>query len=374
MKPEEKKSDTEDKTLIGSISAVFSKFDNEPKTEFLQEPDLPKETAGPPTAAVVLLKLLPFLLIAGVIVSIWWDFPAQQITFPFDYTVEFSGLLRILSVSGLIGFGTNWLAIRMLFYPRKKRPLLGHGLIPARKAMIAERMAVAVEKNLINPERIREHLIKTGQLQQISEMIISYLRDITSDETFRNDFKNLLTGFVKKSLDDSEIRAKIIGKTEELILRKTDDSRLDKIALRMFILLKGKELKYILEDELNNVPEAFSEAYNEIGFVLDKLPEKLQNEQEEIEKIILRVAEKSLRRIHVQKIVHENLDQYDEAKLESLIKGATAEHLQFIQYLGAIIGTLAGFLIWDPVISLIFFLSVGLLVWLMDVGISRYAD
>jgi len=71
----------------------------------------------------VLLKLLflfPLLLIGTFIGSFYWDFNGVQTTV-LGVLIEFEGLMRILSISGLIGFLTNWLAITMLFRPAKKK-------------------------------------------------------------------------------------------------------------------------------------------------------------------------------------------------------------------------------------------------------------
>ena len=83
----------------------------------------------------ILLKLLflfPLLLIGTFVTSFYWDFNGVQTTV-MGFSVEFEGLMRILSISGLIGFLTNWLAITMLFRPAKRRPIFGQGLVPAQK-------------------------------------------------------------------------------------------------------------------------------------------------------------------------------------------------------------------------------------------------
>ncbi|MEX2573384.1 MAG: DUF445 family protein, partial [Balneolaceae bacterium] len=95
-----------------------------------------------------ILSLIPWFLAGLFILSFFWDFHhLNLVLFGFSYSLE--GLIRFVSVSGLIGFLTNWLAITMLFRPAKKRPILGHGLIPAHKERIANRLAAAVSEDLI---------------------------------------------------------------------------------------------------------------------------------------------------------------------------------------------------------------------------------
>jgi hypothetical protein len=54
----------------------------------------------------------------------------------------------------------------------------------------------------------------------------------------------------------------------------------------------------------------------------------------------------------VHALVEDNLREYDEQRLEKLIKNASNDQLQYIQYLGAVLGTLGGFIIWKPIGSL----------------------
>ena len=51
-------------------------------------------------------------------------------------------------VGAIIGFATNWLAIKMLFHPRK--PRFGvHGLLPRRQADLAKNIGAIVAEELI---------------------------------------------------------------------------------------------------------------------------------------------------------------------------------------------------------------------------------
>ncbi|MGN8226664.1 hypothetical protein [Gracilimonas sp. BCB1] len=82
-----------------------------------------------------LLFVVPYLLLGVFIISFFWDFNGMSAEL-FGHTFSFEGLLRIISISGLIGFLTNWLAITMLFRPTHKRPILGRVLFPLRKTVL----------------------------------------------------------------------------------------------------------------------------------------------------------------------------------------------------------------------------------------------
>ena len=68
---------------------------------------------------------------------------------------EMSSLIGPLS-GGLIGYFTNWLAIKMMFRPHKAKYFLGMkipftpGLIPKERGRIAEAIGNSISDNLMN--------------------------------------------------------------------------------------------------------------------------------------------------------------------------------------------------------------------------------
>ncbi|MEZ4979183.1 MAG: DUF445 family protein, partial [Chitinophagales bacterium] len=56
-------------------------------------------------------------------------------------------LLLLPIIAGLIGWLTNFLAVKMLFYPRNPKQILGitfHGVFPKRQAHVAEKVGELV--------------------------------------------------------------------------------------------------------------------------------------------------------------------------------------------------------------------------------------
>lgn len=80
-------------------------------------------------------------------------------------------------VGAVIGYTTNWIAIKMLFRPRKEMRLLGlkipftPGLIPKERERIALAMGQVVEKYLLTGEVIRQELTSESVLNSISDML-----------------------------------------------------------------------------------------------------------------------------------------------------------------------------------------------------------
>src|SRR5699024_12733835 len=112
----------------------------------------------------------------------------------------------------LIGFITNWVAITMLFKPAKKRPLLGHGLIPAQKDRIAFRLAQAVSTDLINPEIIKQKIHDSDIISHYRKKSTRYIKTIIDNPAFRADLKQWVVGYVDEMIANPEIRTAIAQK------------------------------------------------------------------------------------------------------------------------------------------------------------------
>ena len=65
------------------------------------------------------------------------------------------------TLAAAIGWGTNHLAVRMLFHPREERRILGlrvQGVFPKRQQALAEKLGQLVARELFSMEDVRQHL------------------------------------------------------------------------------------------------------------------------------------------------------------------------------------------------------------------------
>ena len=105
--------------------------------------------------------------------------------FALSFAWDFHGLVRSCSVAGMIGFATNWVAIKMLFWPRESRPIFGQGLIPSQRDQLIEKVADEVLKNLINEELILEKIEETRIVQRLSSSAIAKVGLVLQDPEFK---------------------------------------------------------------------------------------------------------------------------------------------------------------------------------------------
>ena len=317
------------------------------------------------------LSVIPYLLFGLFVLSFFWDFNAISWE-AFGYILQFDGLLKILSVSGLIGFLTNWLAITMLFKPAQKRPLLGHGLIPAQKDRIAFRMAQAVSEDLINPEIIKQKINESGIIGQYREQGTLYIKGIIDDPEFRYDLKKWVVQYVNEMIANPEIRGAIAEKIIIEIEESIEEKSFEKVALKAYSYIKGQEMQHIIEEALTRVPTSVESGLNKMDNLLDQLPSKLEKHSEAIENIVTNLLHKLINQLDVHALVEDNLRGYDEQHISNIIKNATNEQLHYIQYLGAVLGMIGGLVIWEPIISTVFLGLMTLLILSMDNLLVRF--
>lgn len=319
------------------------------------------------------LSIIPYLLVVLFGVSFFWDFDELS-TSLWGRTLQFEGLLKILSVSGLIGFLTNWLAITMLFKPAEKRPIFGHGLIPAQKNRIAYRLAQAVSEDLINPEIIKKKITESNIIGRYRELSTRYVKNIIDDPEFRKDIKEWVVKYVDEMIADPEIRAALAKRILTQIEEALHNKSFEKIAFKTYTFVKGQEMQAIIEEALVQIPTSVESGLDKLDDLLDQLPRKIDENSDAIENIVTTLLYKLINQLNVHTLVEENLRSYDEQHISNIIRSATNEQLRYIQYLGAILGFIGGFVIWEPLLSVVVLVSLSATLLLLDQLLYQYTN
>ncbi len=314
---------------------------------------------------ITILTTVPYLLALTFVFSFYWDFNGLEANF-LGLSLRFEGLLKIISVSGLIGFFTNWLAITMLFKPAKKRPILGHGLIPAQKDRIAFRLSQAVSNDLINPEIIKKKINESEAISRYRERSTKYIKSIIDDPAFREDIKKWVIAYLDEMIADREIRAALAERILVQIEEAINDKSFEKVALKAYSYIKGQEMQQIVEEALIQIPASVESGLDKLDDLLDQLPKKIDEHSNVIENIVTSLLYKLINQLDVQALVEDNLRSYDEQHISNIIRSATNEQLRYIQYLGAILGLIGGFIIWEPLLSIIVLGSLSIFILALD--------
>lgn len=315
------------------------------------------------------LKALPWVLGALFALSFVWDFPGVTLTVA-GYTVVLEDLLRFTAVSGLVGFGTNWLAITMLFRPREPRPLVGQGLVPAQRERVAYRLAQAVSDELINKALIKEKIRESGLVAQYRDLLVAAASDVATDDAVRTEGKALLRRALRDVLSTPSVQTRIVALTAEQVEAQAGEG-LSGLMLRAYRYFGEDDFRARLRETVRRLPDAVDPLVEELDPVLDRLPAELERRSDEIESLLTRVVLRLVDTLDLERMIYENVRAYDERQLEMLLRRTTNEQLNYIKYLGAALGIIGGFIIWAPAAALVAVTTLGLAVYGLDEALFR---
>ena len=324
----------------------------------------PPRVKGSHAALLPLLQVIPWTLSALFVFSFFWDFPGMEWVV-FGQTLPLQGVLRIVAVSGMIGFLTNWVAITMLFNPRQARPILGQGLIPAQRERVIYRLATAVSEELINEEIIKQKIEENNIIPKYRELAMSVARGVLEDPEFRSDLKRLTGDYVETVLTSDEVRKRIVDFVVEKIESYVGEGVCG-MALKAYRYLNEEDFKKRIDKAVHGIPTQLDVVLDEMDALLDKVPEKIEARAEDIEEFATKVVLGFVENLDVYDMVMSNMMAYDEGRLEALIKNSSNEQLNYIKYLGGVLGAMGGLVIWQPVPALILFGSVGGVLFTLD--------
>ncbi|MCR5501581.1 MAG: DUF445 family protein [Lachnospiraceae bacterium] len=291
---------------------------------------------------------------------------------PFDISCLIGPLL-----GAVIGYFTNFIAVRMLFYPKREVRIFGlrlpftPGAIPKGKKRLAETIGRVVSETLITKEAIAGKLLEEEckntildtlmqQLERPLKDEVMLLMDSTEEEYEARKKKLSVTVGEKLSLAVSE--AKIPDPVVDRCVEAVRDRAKNPL---LHMLLKEKKLRsWILE-----IAEGFQEEVGKQGSeffepevlkLIDEttacsgieLGEKLDISKEELRsvfyasyrKLVLTGTEKMIEAIDIADIIRAKIDDMSIDELERMVLKVMKKELSVIVNLGALIGFLIGLL------------------------------
>ncbi len=171
------------------------------------------------------------------------------------------------AVGAAIGYSTNWLAVKMLFRPRKPQKILGtevQGVIPRRQSDLAASVARTVEEELLSKDDIQNLVTSIAESDRVRELLHQRVDQLITDQL--NSFGPLVRTFVSNDIIDS-LKSNI------------------EVEIVSFIGSMSEELHHGLGEHLD-IHEMVQQRIE--SFDLDRL-----------EEIVFRIAKKELRHIEI---------------------------------------------------------------------------
>lgn len=179
---------------------------------------------------------------------------------------ENSSLLFLLPlIAALIGWATNYLAIKMLFHPREPKKILGlsfQGVFPKRQNQIAEKLGTLVANELFSMkdigQRIEELSNQPEAMEEVGKRIEKTIRGklisafpmlsmFLSDDMIvkvTNLFKGELEDFMKASASGLAVKMEDSIDVEALVREKVSTFSSDKVE-ELLIGFMEQEFRFI---------------------------------------------------------------------------------------------------------------------------------
>lgn len=187
-------------------------------------------------------------------------------------------LLGLPLVASVIGYSTNWIAIRMLFRPLEEKELFGHripftpGLIPRRKTDIAENIGQAVGEHLLTPSALEARLSSSEVREELEGSLESWMISFLDRE--RDSIRDMIPEDAQMDMD--ALTEDLVGKIQSGLDQLVSEEELENFVRE---LIKSG-LDDLSEKKLGEIVDRWS--YEEITLKLEKILSGLA-ENEDIE-------------------------------------------------------------------------------------------
>lgn len=297
--------------------------------------------------------------------------------------IEFTYLLGPLT-GGVIGYFTNWLAIKMMFRPHQPKHLFGikipftPGLIPKERGRIAEAVGSSISENLMNKEVLEKNLLSEDMLIKIGteydtfvarqkvngETLRAFLSHFISSqdlEKIQSDAGGELASQIHSRLADSNLGNMLAHAAVEHAISKMENSLLGfAFNAEQFLILLQEPAEHLLSKHINQIISNNSEEIisNLIGQESNKLLdtpvcELLKGHDEQLvqlrhilidgyKQVISVHLPKILSTIDISRIIRERINEMDMDESERIILSVMNKELRAIVWLGALLGAIIG--------------------------------
>ncbi|MEO0897829.1 MAG: DUF445 family protein [Bacteroidota bacterium] len=277
---------------------------------------------------------------------------------------------KTLSVSGLIGYGTNYIAIRMLFRPVQKRPVWGQGLIPSQKDRIIYTLAQGLHKHILSQELIRKRVEDTGLVKRINDLALDGAVGMIEDHDLRTELKD----WVYKSIEDFSQRGDVREQIRVIVDQRLEENLnkgMERFILQTYKRMNKEKYEEAIDKIAEEIPKLTQQIIEKTEDQLENAVSYIQDNKKNTEEQIMDLFIQLLDRIDITDLLAKQMAHFDESRLEQMIWEATNEQLLYIQYLGTVLGILGGLIIWAPEVMGPFFLLVLGILYLTDNLIYR---
>lgn len=294
------------------------------------------------------------------------------------------GIITVLSgpvIGAVIGYFTNYIAVKMLFHPRSPITVGGHtlpftpGIIPRRKKDLAKAIGAAVQDELFGQQEIRSILLSDETQQVITEGICDQVEAFvygnesakelitgaTGPETYQEKKEalgNVLTDKIVQGIISMDIGQVITDKGTDFISQKMNNPLLAMFltpdTIRSIAAPMGDQIVSYVETEGREKISAYVQ--EEMEALEQKHPEEILGDRESIRPVVKEKvdevyrsfveqhADAVVKQFRIREIIENRIAGMSNEALEKLVLSVMKNELGMIVNLGAVIGAVIGIL------------------------------
>ncbi|MCK6439575.1 MAG: DUF445 domain-containing protein [Planctomycetes bacterium] len=281
---------------------------------------------------------------------------------------DFGSVLYVMGLSGLVGFSTNWLAIRMLFRPRKS--ILGlQGVIPRQRRKIASRVSKLMEERLISGHRLHAWLRESGAIDRAADSLTANLPALLSGEKLTALLRPAMTRVLQTAAPD--IGAKL--RTEAIAAVQEKAGFLAGMAMPLVEPML-REFEGKLAAELTSEQSVERLLAKTLPVVELEVKYALENPgaKDQVRSMIAGSIESLLGNMRVAELLESEILKQNDEEIEQMIDDAAADQLVFLQVAGGALGMLAGLAMIWPWLLAIYFLP-AVIMWARVIARNKSA-
>ncbi|MEL6184623.1 MAG: DUF445 family protein, partial [Myxococcota bacterium] len=179
-------------------------------------------------------------------------------------------LVRAASIAALIGFGTNWVAIKMLFRPREVRPIFGQGLIPSQREELIRKVADEVVEKLINESIIRRELDESRLMSRLTAETTAEVRRLVNDPEFAKDTKQVILTYAARFTQNEQFRGDVAREVEMRLEEVTGSRFAHTVVSRLHGLWREPVVRAV-NRELDELPQTLDRLVGDVDSALAPL-------------------------------------------------------------------------------------------------------
>ena len=285
----------------------------------------------------------------------------------------------------IIGYGTNYIAVKMLFRPRNEVKILGRtlpftpGAIPKGKPRLAKAIGNVVGNTLITKDDIKSKLLnentQAAVIGKISEILNAEIKsevmtvgklDDESYAAIKTKISDTVTEQILVSVNNIGIGKVISDECEKVVKEKIQNPMFKMFINDDFIAsitrMIGDEVqKYIDKNGSSVIGREVNRKIDDIEVKsVSKLLQNVDITEEKIQSSITKLYNKSVEKaldelfakLDISKMIEDKINAMDMDELETLVLQVMKKELDTIVNLGAVIGLIMGLL--NMAINLLF--------------------